>query len=142
MDWQGEALRLLEDLHEVAATIQRAVLQNDVATLPRLVQREAELANRLSLTLEQVAPSSGADTAGHPRALPEPLRHKARAWWTLHRQNRMLLQHAHQTVVALIGLLAGAAQEPVGLYSPDGARWPGAGEAASRPVATAVDQRV
>lgn len=142
LDWQGEAVAVLEELHRVATSVREAVLRNDLAALPVLAQREAELAGRLSRTLEQatVAASNGSDGDG-AAVLPGPVRERARAWWVLHRQNRMLLQHAHQTVLALLGLMTGAAQEPAGLYSENGSRWPAAGHGAHRPAA-AVDQRV
>lgn len=141
VDWQGEALRLLDQLHRIAATMQQVVLQRDVVALPELVRREAELASRLSRTLEQGLPAASPERDGHSPTLPEHLRRKAQAWWALHQQNRMLLQHAHQTVVALIELLAGAAQEPMGLYSVGRGRWSAGSETAGRPLATAVDQR-
>ena len=140
VDWQSEALRLVDELHRAATELQRAVLRNDVAAIPRLAQQEAHLAGLLSRTLQQV-PATGGAEGGKPR-LPEALREKARAWWALHRQNRMLLEHAHQTVVALIEALAGAAQEPAGLYSADGLRGAAGSEVMGRPLVTAVDQRV
>ncbi|MEW6047145.1 MAG: hypothetical protein AB1609_11780 [Bacillota bacterium] len=140
MEWHEQALHLLGELKSVGEQAQGAILRGDVSALPVLVRREAELAGSLSRLLEEVPAAVSGGAAGDPY---EELRRQARAWRRLHEQNRMLLEHAHQTVVALIGLLTGAGMEPSGLYSADGMQ---RRSAAARPgdalPAAAVDQRV
>lgn len=133
MDRRQEALDLVQRLHGTALQVRQAVLQGEVQSLPELARQEAELAARLA----EVLGRRTADADPQPEPDPE-LRERARAWWRLHQQNRLLLQHAHQTVVALIELLAGAVEEPAGLYAPAGA---GSLAAAGRPVAAAVDRK-
>ncbi|HEY8425239.1 MAG TPA: hypothetical protein VIK73_04400 [Limnochordales bacterium] len=130
MEHQHEAVATVERLRQVAGAIQQAVRRNDVAGLPELAREEAELARRL------------ADQLAAMPAVPDALRDGVRSWWVLHEQNRMLLQHAHQTVLALLDLLTGAGHEPVGLYSPHAAAGGGRRDAVGHVAAAAVDRRV
>lgn len=129
MEHQHEPVATVERLRQVAGAIQQAVRRNDVSGLPELARAEAELARRL------------ADQLAAAPAVPDGLRDGVRSWWALHEQNRLLLQHAHQTVLALLELLAGAGNEPAGLYSPHAATGGGRRDGV-RHVAAAVDRRV
>ncbi|WP_324668263.1 hypothetical protein [Geochorda subterranea] len=129
MEHQHEPVAIVERLRQLAGAIQQAVRRNDVAGLPELAREEAELARRL------------ADQLAAAPAVPDALRDGVRSWWALHEQNRLLLQHAHHTVLALLDLLAGAGNEPAGLYSPQAATGGGRRDAVGR-VAAAVDRRV
>lgn len=111
-------LELARDLQGTAEAIQRALLDRNVAALPGLVEREQSLAERLNRELSRRAAADEQPGGQGPTELPGELQALLRGWWRTHEQNRLLLQQAHRTVVELIGLLAGCAGEPVGLYSP------------------------
>lgn len=109
MEWKAGALECLGQLIRVGEVTQKAILLGDVGALPGLVQREAELA----ATLEQCLESAPAGAGG-----ASELARQAAAWQRLHEQNRMLLEHAHRTVVALLALFTSAGDEASGLYAP------------------------
>ena len=114
-------LELARALREAGEAIQRAVLGGDVAALPELVERERNLADQLNRALAARWPTGRPVHGGGPEDPPGELQALIRAWWRTHEQNRLLLEHAHRTVVELIALLSGSAAEPVGLYSPGAA---------------------
>lgn len=114
---QTRLLHVLKSLQEVARQAQHAIVCGDVGALPGLVEKECALAGELSRVLSQLPPGwdSGVEP-GHGSAAE--LRAHALAWRRLHEQNRLLLEHAHRTVVELIAVLTGATVEGPGLYGP------------------------
>ncbi len=110
-------LHVLRSLQEVAQQAQHAIVCGDVRALPALVEKECALAGELSRLLSQLPPGWGAGADGGS-ARADELRAHARAWKRLHDQNRLLLEHAHRTVVQLIAVLTGAMVEGPGLYGP------------------------
>ena len=103
----GSLLNVARALYETGQAIQRAALSGDALALPGLVEQEKSLVEELTRALSAQAP---------PPALREQLRALVGAWWGLHRQNRILIHHAHRTVAELIARLSGAMPQPAGLY--------------------------
>lgn len=139
-DTLAEALDLVRALGDAAGAIREALVRGDVAQLPARAQQEQELAQRLAGHLATLQQPGG--PAPRREAELVALREALRGWYRLHQQNRLLLQHAHETAAQLISVLSAQAAEPSGLYGT--ARGTAGSEAGGGAVAGArvVDRRV
>ncbi|WP_324717151.1 flagellar export chaperone FlgN [Carboxydochorda subterranea] len=145
MEWQGQALRLLDALQSLEERVRGLVVAGDVGALGEAIAQEQALAQELR-ALSQERPAStaaGGEDGGAVERPASELKARAEAVLRLHRQNRMLLDHAHRTALELLHLMTADSTTEGVVYAPPGERAGALGEAArSGAGPRSVDRRV